>query len=68
MDDLEQIQPNTVWQHSNGNLYSILVVTNLHSQNPNYTPVVVYQGSSNGHIWSRPIEDWFRSFTLIEKH
>lgn len=66
--NIDDIQPNSVWKHYNGRLYSVLTVTNMYSQNPDYIPQVVYQGFTNGHVWSRPVNDWFRSFTLMDTH
>lgn len=53
----------SLWKHTNGNIYQVLLVTNL----PNdvcYPMTIVYQGA-NGAIWSRPASDWHRSMTFI---
>ncbi len=54
------------WEHTNGNVYRVIMVTNRYSTDYHrYPPMVVYQGS-NGHIWSRQAADWDRSMTKIE--
>jgi hypothetical protein len=51
------------WQHKNGGVYTVLHVTNTAVVREGHTPDVVYQGR-NGNVWSRPLSDWHRSFTL----
>jgi hypothetical protein len=55
--------PGSVWQHRNGNIYYVVSVTNLLDVE-RYPKTVVYQGA-NGRLWSRPADDWHRSFTPI---
>jgi hypothetical protein len=51
------------WVHTNKHhAYTILLLTNEHSENDNYQIQIVYQGD-NGKIWSRPLSDWYRSMT-----
>ena len=52
------------WKHTNGLKYKVICITNLESINPKYEKQVVYKGK-NGNIWSRPLSDWYRSFTEI---
>lgn len=49
------------WQHTNGNEYLVLLVTNLTSTREEYPITVVYQGLVNGLVWSRPLSEWYRS-------
>lgn len=54
--------------HTNGNIYTVLYLTNTQSKPERWKdhPIdVVYQGA-NGNVWSRPLSDWFRSFTKIK--
>ena len=53
------------WQHRNGVVYEVLMITNADSSKPEYPPTVVYQGAVNRKLWSRPVADWHRSMTLI---
>lgn len=53
------------WQHRNGVVYEVLMITNADSTKPEYPPTVVYQGAVNRKLWSRPVADWHRSMTLI---
>lgn len=58
---MNNIKPKTTWQHRNGNVYEVIMLTNEQSTNDNYPVNVVYRGN-NGNVWSRPISDWNRSF------
>jgi hypothetical protein len=61
---MEEVKPNTYWLHKNGNLYSVLMITNQDSTREEYPVTVVYIGL-NGKVWSRPLSDWHRSFTKL---
>lgn len=50
------------WTHRNGNIYEVMCLTNLPDE-PRYPTTVVYRNVNNGTLWSRPLSDWFRSFT-----
>lgn len=52
----------TKWKHTNGIIYTVLMITNSYSSVEHYPQTVVYQGG-NGRTWSRPVNDWSRSFT-----
>lgn len=56
---------DTIWSHRNGNRYKVLFITNLPDE-PRYPKTVVYQGVTNGMLWSRPVSDWHRSMTMVE--
>jgi hypothetical protein len=53
------------YEHSNGNVYTVIHVTNTKNITSKHPPDVVYMGQ-NGYVWSRRLEGWDRSFTLIE--
>lgn len=53
------------WKHHNGIKYKVIAIANEES-NEKYPITVVYKGK-NGKIWSRPLTDWYRSFTEIKK-
>ena len=53
------------WRHSNGIKYKIIAIAN-ETNTEKYPLTVVYKGK-NGKIWSRPLSDWYRSFTEIIK-
>lgn len=50
------------WIHTNGIKYKVVLITNLDSVNEKYPTTVVYKGK-NGKVWSRPLSDWYRSFS-----
>lgn len=63
----DNVIPESEWQHSNGNKYTIVMVTNtqaLSSRRAEHPETVVYRGA-NGNVWSRPHKDWHRSFRRI---
>lgn len=53
------------YRHNNGNIYTVILLANVNSENPKYPLTVVYKNVNNGTVWSRPASDWDRSFTLI---
>lgn len=64
MDTSDFPKPKTQWKHRNGNVYTVLMIANEHSERPQYAPTVVYQGP-NGNVWARPASDWHRSMTPL---
>lgn len=60
-----QLIPETSWRHERGNIYTIICVTNLASDDlEKFTPTVVYR-CTKGEIWSRPISQWYKKFTAL---
>ncbi len=50
-------EPGSKWTHENGNIYTVLLITNEHANdNERYPVTVVYQ--ANNLIWSRPLSRW----------
>lgn len=56
--------PGSIYRHTNGGLYRVIMLTNLSVARDGHPPDVVYVGQ-NGSIWSRRLSDWGRSMTLI---
>lgn len=54
----------SVWKHKNGGLYIVTEITNLHSQRLDEYPIRVSYRGENGKVWSRDLNDWYRSMTL----
>ncbi|MBI1207430.1 MAG: hypothetical protein GC191_09085 [Azospirillum sp.] len=52
------------WRHSSGRIYTVLMLTNTDGTNDRYPISVVYQQVESRPVWSRPLSDWHRSFTL----
>lgn len=52
------------WRHTNGIKYKVILITN-ETDTEKYPLTVIYKGK-NGKIWSRPLSDWYRSFTEIK--
>lgn len=62
-----QVPPSgSRWKHTNGNEYVVEFITNEKTKNPDKYPAsVVYRNASNGTLWSRALDDWYRSMTEI---
>jgi hypothetical protein len=58
------VTPASVWQHRNGNLYTVLFLAN-ENERPGHECTVVYVGPT-ARMWTRPLRDWHRSFTRYE--
>ena len=57
--------PNSLWRHTNGNVYKVLHVANLDAEESRmreYPVTVVYQGP-DGRIWAKPLEGFLASRT-----
>lgn len=53
---------NTLWEHRNGNQYTVLDFTNIESENQSHYPTtIIYRNVQNGKRYSRPLMDWDRS-------
>lgn len=61
----EAPKPGSAWRHRNGAVYEVLMITNCESTRDEYPPTVVYRGIGNGKLWSRRLDDWHRSMTLV---
>ena len=58
----------SLWEHNNGILYRVLMLTNVDTERPDQYPVtVVYENAVTGSVWSRPLTEWHRSMTLYQR-
>lgn len=63
---IKQLEVGSKWRHKNGDEYIIRFFTNTTSTDvERYPPTVVYQDNDE-FLWSRPINDWHRSFVPID--
>lgn len=57
---------NSLWKHSRGATYQVLLIANEATDKPSEYPVtVVYQDIENRKIWSRPLSRWHESMSAI---
>lgn len=63
---VEEVKLRSRWTHSNGNTYTVFLITNKHSENQDRYPTTVVYIDCNGTTWSRPLSDWHRSMTKME--
>jgi hypothetical protein len=64
---MRTIPLDTLWSHTNGNVYTTLLHANMDSEDwSRYPPTIVYKGE-NGKVWTRPARDWHRSMTLYRR-
>lgn len=58
----------SVWQHHNGNHYSVILFTNVETDKQDtYPTTIVYRNISNLKYYSRKLMDWNRSMLLISE-
>lgn len=57
------VAEGSVWRHTNGCIYTVLMITN-EPNDDRYPRTIVYQGE-NGRVWSRRADDWHRSMTSV---
>lgn len=52
----------SLWQHRNGNVYRVLMFTNVETDRQReYPTTIVYQNIKSGNRYSRRLIDWDRS-------
>lgn len=62
---IEEPAINSLWQHYNGIIYQVVVMTNHPTERQDkYPRTVVYVGP-NGKFHSRQLDDWHRSMTAV---
>ena len=54
-----------VYQHINGNIYTVLHIANKHSTREDYPVSVVYQGPNNN-VWVKPMTNFMRKMSRIK--
>jgi hypothetical protein len=60
--------PGTRWAHKNGNVYEVVMLSNLGSADPKRYPVYITYKGANGLVWTRALHDWHRSMTALASH
>lgn len=63
-EEIKTPEIKSKWIHTNGIKYKVILITN-ETDTEKYPLTVVYKGK-NGKVWSRPLNDWYRSFTEIK--
>ena len=62
-------EANSIWVHTSGTLYQVLMLTNVHATDPRYPVTVVYQTCDQSLSvakrgpWSRPLIHWHENMT-----
>ena len=63
------VEERSVWRHRNGNTYEVITLANASTDRPEEYPItVMYKGTTNGKVWSRPLASWHKSMTLIKNN
>jgi hypothetical protein len=58
----------TYKHHKNVGVYRVIGIANdVIPNNPNYPPQVVYQGESNGALWTKPVNDFQEKMILLSE-
>lgn len=63
-DGLPQI--GSIWEHKNGNLYRVLLVTNTESTNKKYPVTIVYRGA-NGNLWTKSLDKFLEKMVQVQE-
>ena len=62
----EEVTPLSRWTHSNGSTYTVILITNEHSEDQDRYPTTIVYRDCDYKVWSRPLSDWHRSMTKME--
>lgn len=67
LETIRKYMTGRFYRHKNGNLYTVLVVTNTEGgvERLKDHPVDVVYTGVGGKVWSRPLSKWDRSFTEV---
>ena len=63
------IEPDSLWQHQNGNKYEVIAVANEYADGVKqkvFPITVVYRGIHDGKIWARAITYFNRVMTAVD--
>lgn len=63
--DHPTVRPGTRWQHHRGRYYRVVLVANLHSDQPEKFPLMVTYMDEQQRMWSRPLVDFVQKMTLV---
>jgi hypothetical protein len=63
--DHPTVRPGTRWQHHSGRYYRVMLVTNLHSDQPEKFPLMVTYMDEQQRTWSRPLVDFVQKMTPV---
>lgn len=53
------------WANAKGIPYQVKAIANVAHTNPDYPPMVVYQGPW-GHWWTKPLSQWHEKMTEVK--
>lgn len=59
--------PRSVWQHRDGDIYTVEMLANEHTSQPERYPVTVVYRGQDGKVWSRRLVDWHGSMTALSE-
>ena len=52
------------YKHTNGTEYTVVLIANANANRELYPLTVVYTGQDDN-VWARPLNQWYRSMTLM---
>jgi hypothetical protein len=59
------IEKQSTWIHEKkGNLYTVIVISNLIATKESWVATVVYE-DVNGDVWSRPLSEWLDKYNQV---
>jgi hypothetical protein len=58
----------SVWEHTNGNRYQVIMFTNIETdKQETYPTTIIYRNTLNSKHYSRKLMDWDRSMLFINE-
>lgn len=56
----------TIWQHTNGNRYSVIAFANIETdRQDSYPTTIIYRNINNDKLYCRRLIDWERSMIAV---
>ena len=56
---------HSLWEHKKGNVYRVLMLTNMTATDGRYPKTISYENIDTGERYSRPLKQWHSSMTPL---
>lgn len=65
LEIISDVPRDCLYQHHKGGLYKVISFSNMEATKPEYVHTVTYRSVATGEIFSRPLEEFAKSFTAL---
>ncbi|UQT02995.1 hypothetical protein TOTORO_01320 [Serratia phage vB_SmaS-Totoro] len=65
LEIISDVSRDCLYQHHKGGLYKVISFSNMEAAKPEYVRTVTYRSVATGETFSRPLEEFAKSFTAL---